>query len=112
VAETLQRSLLLTPPPDAYPGLRFKAFYRPALDEALVGGDFFDVFAVRDDVIALVVGDATGKGLNAATYTAEIRFALRPFYANTARPRPPCACSTSSSWITTGSTPPTWAVRT
>ena len=88
VAETLQRSLLLTPPPDAYPGLRFKPFYRPALDEALVGGDFLDVFAVRDDVIALVVGDATGKGLNAATYTAEIRFALRAFLREHGSPAP------------------------
>ncbi len=79
VAETLQRSLLLAPPPDAFPGLRVAHFYEPAWDEALVGGDFYDVFALRDDKIALVVGDVVGKGLAAATYTAEVKFTLRSF---------------------------------
>lgn len=79
IAETLQHSLLLAPAPDAYPGVTIEAVYHSAWDDAQVGGDFFDVFAVDENRIALVVGDATGKGLEAATYTAEIKFALRAF---------------------------------
>jgi PAS domain S-box-containing protein len=78
VAETLQRSLLLFPEPDAFPGVELSPFYAPASDDALVGGDFFDAFAVDETGrVALVVGDVTGKGLNAAAFTAEIKFALR-----------------------------------
>ncbi|MBC8103367.1 MAG: SpoIIE family protein phosphatase, partial [Cytophagales bacterium] len=77
VAEAIQHSLLLMPPPDAYPGLTFKALYQSAQDDALIGGDFYDVFAVSEDCVALLVGDATGKGIEAATYTAEVRFAFR-----------------------------------
>jgi serine phosphatase RsbU (regulator of sigma subunit)/ActR/RegA family two-component response regulator len=79
VAEAVQRSLLLSPAPDAYPGVIVQSFYQSALDDALIGGDFFDVFAVSEEVVALVVGDATGKGVEAATYTAEVKFALRAY---------------------------------
>lgn len=77
IAETLQHSLLLAPAPDAYPGLLVNTLYQAAYDDALVGGDFYDVFAVSEDSVALVVGDNTGKGIESATYTAEIKFALR-----------------------------------
>jgi serine phosphatase RsbU (regulator of sigma subunit) len=53
--------------------------YEPALQEAQIGGDFYDAFSLDDGRIAVVVGDASGKGLDAATRTAEIRFALRAF---------------------------------
>lgn len=79
ISETVQHSLLLVPSPDAYPGITVETLYQSARDDALVGGDFFDVFAVSEDVVALVIGDATGKGVEAATYTAEIKFALRAF---------------------------------
>lgn len=79
IAETLQKSLLLAPAPDAFPGLTVKPLYRPASNDALIGGDFFDIFAVAKNKVALVVGDVTGKGLEAATYTAEIKYPLRAF---------------------------------
>ena len=79
VAETLQRSLLLMPPPDAFPGISIKTLYQSASDEAKVGGDFHDAFALPDGRVALVAGDVTGKGLEAATYTAEVKFVLRAF---------------------------------
>lgn len=79
LAEAVQQSLLLAPAPDAYPGVTTSTFYRSAWDDAFIGGDFFDIFAVSEEVIALVVGDATGKGVAAATYTAEVKFALRAF---------------------------------
>ena len=86
IAETLQRSLLLAPPPDAFPGITLKTYYESAWDDALIGGDFFDVFAVAENVVGVVVGDVTGKGLEAATYTAEIKFILRGFLRETGDP--------------------------
>lgn len=86
IAETLQKSLLLAPPPDTYPGISLKTFYESAWDDALIGGDFFDVFAVAENIVGVVVGDVTGKGLEAATYTAEIKFVLRGFLRETGDP--------------------------
>lgn len=40
IAETLQRSLLISVPEDVFPGLRVATFYEPAWEEASVGGIF------------------------------------------------------------------------
>lgn len=79
IAETLQRSLLLMPIEDAFPGLLVATIYESAWEEARVGGDFCDVFALDEAHVALVVGDVSGKGLNAAARTVEVKFALRAF---------------------------------
>jgi PAS domain S-box-containing protein len=79
IAEALQQSLLLAPSMDALPGLAVEPFYRPALDDAMVGGDFYDAFVVDGGRVALVVGDASGKGLAAAARTAEVKYAVRAF---------------------------------
>jgi len=79
IAETLQRSMLLASPAGKFPGLDVESFYAAALDEARVGGDFFDAFALSEDRVALVVGDVSGKGLTAAGRTAEVKYALRAF---------------------------------
>ena len=79
IAETLQRSLLIDTPNGAFPGLDTATWYEPARADALVGGDFYDSFALHGGKVAFVVGDATGKGLQAATQTAEVKFALRAF---------------------------------
>ncbi len=78
IAETLQRSMLLSPPADKFSGIAVETLYQAALDEANVGGDFFDAFTF-DDKLALVVGDVSGKGLIAAGRTAEVKYALRAF---------------------------------
>jgi PAS domain S-box-containing protein len=88
IAESLQRSLLITPPEEHFAGLSVAAVYEAAWDEASVGGDFFDVFALEGGKAAFVVGDASGKGLAAAARTAEVKFALRAFvreYPNAGR---------------------------
>jgi len=77
IAEALQWSLLSAPAEDAFPGLRVHTEYEPAWKEALIGGDFYDVLALGDGRVALVVGDVTGKGLAAATHMAEVKYALR-----------------------------------
>lgn len=79
IAEMLQRSLLINVPEDEFAGIKLATLYEPAWEEASVGGDFYDSFTVPGGKIALVVGDATGKGLAAATRTAEVKFALRAY---------------------------------
>lgn len=63
--------------PAACPGLALAEHYRPALDEAEVGGDFYDAFAPDARTTFLLVGDVSGKGLSAASQVATIRNMLR-----------------------------------
>ncbi len=77
IAETLQRSMLQVLPAGRFPGLMVEPLYMAALNEADVGGDFFDAFAFGGGKVALVVGDVSGKGLVAAGRTAEVKYALR-----------------------------------
>ena len=79
IAETLQRSMLAASPASKFNGFAVETLYQAALEEAEVGGDFFDAFALADDNVALVVGDVSGKGLDAAGRTAEVKYALRAF---------------------------------
>ncbi len=76
IAQQLQEALQ-PPAPGNLPGLALASFYRPALNEASVGGDFFDVFPVACEVTALVVADLSGKGLAAASQVATVRNMLR-----------------------------------
>lgn len=77
IAETLQRSLV--PDEPHFKHLDIATLYAPAPGEAEVGGDFFDVFSVDHDKVAIVVGDVSGKGLQAAIHTAETKYMLRGF---------------------------------
>ena len=77
VAQVLQESMLSAPPDNAFPGMSFQVVYESAWEEAHIGGDFYDLRALGEGWVALVVGDVTGKGLEAATFTAEVRYALR-----------------------------------
>ncbi|HEY3329403.1 MAG TPA: SpoIIE family protein phosphatase [Capsulimonadaceae bacterium] len=79
IAETLQRSMLQASPTGMFSGLEVETLYAAALNEAEVGGDFFDAFALSPEKVALVVGDVSGKGLLAAGRTAEVKYALRAF---------------------------------
>ena len=79
VAETLQHTILEEMPEDRFPGLSVASRYRAAWAEAQIGGDFYDAFALDGGKVVFVVGDASGKGLDAAIRTAEVKFALRAF---------------------------------
>jgi PAS domain S-box-containing protein len=77
IAETLQRSLL----PDAVPsipGWEVATMYRAASasDEVEVGGDFYDFFETPDGWIVLL-GDVTGRGVEAASMTSLVRHGAR-----------------------------------
>jgi phosphoserine phosphatase RsbU/P len=74
VARTLQASLL----PPALPhvdGVGFAAEYVPTGSE--VGGDFYDVVPASNDQWVVVVGDVSGKGVQAATVTGLVRDVIR-----------------------------------
>jgi PAS domain S-box-containing protein len=77
IAETLQRSLL----PDAVPsiaGWEIATMYRPAsaFDEVEVGGDFYDFFETPAGWLVLL-GDVTGRGVDAAAMTSLVRHGAR-----------------------------------
>jgi serine phosphatase RsbU (regulator of sigma subunit)/PAS domain-containing protein len=75
IAATLQRGLLPDELP-AIPGLRVASLYRPAGEENLVGGDFYDAFETPTGWM-LLVGDVTGRGAEAAALTGQARHTLR-----------------------------------
>lgn len=76
VATALQRSLL----PPALPlvhGLDLGAEYVPAGEGVDVGGDFYDVVELPDGRWLAVIGDVSGKGVQAATVTGLVRDVTR-----------------------------------
>ncbi|MFV2022751.1 PP2C family protein-serine/threonine phosphatase [Micromonospora sp. LOL_023] len=77
LADTLQQSLLPPTLPDV-PGIQLAVRYRRgAGGPAEVFGDFYDVFPSVRDSWAVVVGDVSGKGPQAAKTTALARYTLR-----------------------------------
>lgn len=72
----LQQSLLPRETP-VIPGCELAVRFAPAGTGDLVGGDFYDVFAVTPDRWAVVLGDVCGKDAEAASVTAMARWTLR-----------------------------------
>jgi len=72
-ARTIQ-SLLIPAVPPATPGFVVENVYLPAQE---VGGDFFQVLPAEDGTLLVVVGDVSGKGLQAAMTVSAIVGALR-----------------------------------
>jgi sigma-B regulation protein RsbU (phosphoserine phosphatase) len=76
LARTLQATLI-PPRPPQIAGLDLGASYRPEGNGEEVGGDFYDVFEVVQDDWAVVIGDVSGKGVEAAVITTLARHTLR-----------------------------------
>jgi serine phosphatase RsbU (regulator of sigma subunit) len=87
-AEILQRSLLPQALP-AVPDCELAVRFRPAGAGELVGGDFYDVFALGSGRWAIVLGDVCGKGAEAAAITAMARWTLRSYIPATEDPAEP-----------------------
>ena len=56
------------------PGIELALYYEPTL---WVGGDYCDVWQLKDDQIAFAIGDVAGKGLPAAMAMANLHAVLR-----------------------------------
>ncbi|MEV7417641.1 SpoIIE family protein phosphatase [Streptomyces sp. NPDC089919] len=76
ISRSLQRSLL-PPSQPAIPGMEVEVIYRAAGEGNEVGGDFYDVFPIRDGAYGFAIGDVCGTGPEAAAVTGLARHALR-----------------------------------
>jgi|GEM_PF-983505 len=79
IAEVLQGTLVPQDLPRELYGCKFAVKYLPALREAEIGGDFFDIFDLGDGKIGVIIGDVAGKGLKAAVRVAEARYTMRGY---------------------------------
>lgn len=61
--------------------------YQPANDEDRIGGDWFDLFEVGPDRLAVAVGDIVGRGIAAAAVMGQMRSALRALAPGVDHPR-------------------------
>lgn len=77
VAETLQNALLAVP--ERLMGIKYGLAYRSATDKSKVGGDFYDLIEFTNGKVGIVVGDVSGKGLDAATATAMAKMTIKAF---------------------------------
>jgi serine phosphatase RsbU (regulator of sigma subunit) len=75
VAEVLQEALLALP--ESVPGIEYAARYISGSDNTRVGGDFYDLFEIADGCVGILIGDVSGKGLEAATLTSVVRNSVR-----------------------------------
>jgi serine phosphatase RsbU (regulator of sigma subunit) len=74
-ANILQRALL-TAPPDV-DGIQLCVRYRPAAAHNEAGGDWYDVFHLRDGDLAVAVGDVAGHDIAAAATMGQLRSIMR-----------------------------------
>jgi serine phosphatase RsbU (regulator of sigma subunit) len=73
VARRIQHALLPKDLPELE-GWEIARHYRPARE---VGGDFYDLLALEDGRVGLVIGDVSGKGIAAALVMANTQSVLR-----------------------------------
>ncbi len=78
ISETLQKSFLPTKMP-FIPGYEIADIYIPAQAGSQLGGDFYDVIELGNGDLGVVIGDVSGKGVEAAVHTAMAKYMLRGF---------------------------------
>ncbi|SCL24098.1 Serine phosphatase RsbU, regulator of sigma subunit [Micromonospora nigra] len=76
VAQALQQSLL-PPVLPVVEGIGLAAEYVPTGGDVDVGGDFYDVVPLSDGRWLVVIGDVSGKGVQAAAVTGLVRDVIR-----------------------------------
>lgn len=77
IAQTLQvgmRSSL-----GEVPGIIADSLYSSATRQALVGGDFYTLLRMPDDCAVMILGDVSGKGIEAASMSALVKTALSAY---------------------------------
>lgn len=61
------------------PGISAEGVYSSATQEAFVGGDFYDLIRLPDNRACVIMGDVSGKGVEAASVSAAVRTALAAY---------------------------------
>lgn len=79
---TLQRTMM----PTTKPPVGFAVRYEPAVSPLEIGGDWYDVLAVGEHQIGIIVGDCVGSGLAAAAVMGQLRSSARVLLINGASP--------------------------
>ena len=79
ISEILQQALLPPQVPNNLYGLSIATRYKPALKEAQVGGDFYDIFELDNNKVGVLIGDVAGKGLQAAIRVSAARHTIRSY---------------------------------
>ena len=79
IAGYLQHALLPRVP--EIDGVEIAARYLAGVVDIDVGGDWYDVISTGDDRCVFFVGDVSGRGLQAATTMASLRYAIRAYTA-------------------------------
>jgi PAS domain S-box-containing protein len=79
---TLQRTMM----PTTKPPIGFAVRYEPAVSPLEIGGDWYDVLAIGDHQIGVIVGDCVGSGLSAAAVMGQLRSSARVLLINGVAP--------------------------
>ncbi|KAB1922325.1 serine/threonine-protein phosphatase [Micromonospora noduli] len=79
VADTLQASLLPVEPAEAV-GVQWGTAYRPAQAGLRIGGDFYGSHRLTDGGSVFFLGDVSGKGVEAAVFTGQLRQCLQALH--------------------------------
>jgi serine phosphatase RsbU (regulator of sigma subunit) len=78
IAQTLQHALL----PQTFPeiaGVETAVRYVAGTGDVEIGGDWYDVIPIDDGHFVFVLGDVSGRGIEAATIMAKLHFAIRAY---------------------------------
>jgi len=78
IADVLQHALLPEVLPEI-PGVQTAIRYVAGGEGSDVGGDWYDVIPVDDTHFVFVLGDVSGRGVEAATIMARLHFAIRAY---------------------------------
>ena len=95
IAQTLQHALLPKEMP-VIAGTEASARFEPGEHGVDIGGDWYDVIGLDEERLLVVVGDVSGRGLQAAATMASLRYAI---HAYAAQNDPPAAILTKLSRI-------------